>query len=90
MPSILLKNATLLATFDDAGTEIADAGVYIEDHIIRQVGPTHTLPATADQVIDLRDHLILPGLVNTHHHLYQTLTRAVAQDADLFTWLKTL
>ncbi len=90
MPSILIKNATLLATFDDAGTEITNGGVYIEDHRIVQVGPTHTLPATADQVLDMTDHLVLPGLVNTHHHLYQTLTRAVAQDADLFTWLKTL
>lgn len=90
MSSILLKNATLLATFDDAGTELADAGVYIEDHLIKQVGASKDLPTNADQVIDLRDHLILPGLVNTHHHLYQTLTRVVAQEADLFTWLKTL
>lgn len=90
MTSLLIKNATLLATFDDHDTEIKDAGIYIEDHIIKQVGSSHTLPSTADQVFDLTDHLILPGLVNTHHHLYQTLTRVVAQDADLFTWLKTL
>jgi 8-oxoguanine deaminase len=48
------------------------------------------LPPTADTVLDLRDHVVLPGLVNTHHHLYQSLTRVMAQDADLFTWLKTL
>ncbi len=90
MTSILLQNATLLATFDDQNTEIADGGVYIEDHVIQQVGTSAELPATADQVFDLSDHLILPGLVNTHHHMYQTLTRCVAQDADLFTWLKTL
>jgi cytosine/adenosine deaminase-related metal-dependent hydrolase len=50
------------------------------------------LPSTADEVLDLRGHLVLPGLVNTHHHFYQTLTRAVpaAQDANLFNWLKTL
>ncbi|MCB1622404.1 MAG: 8-oxoguanine deaminase [Thiothrix sp.] len=90
MPSLLLKNAALIATFDDAGREIPAAGIYIEDHRIRKVGPMATLPAEADQVIDLTDHLVLPGLVNTHHHLYQTLTRVVAQDADLFTWLKTL
>jgi 8-oxoguanine deaminase len=56
------------------------------------VGPTRELPQTADEVLDLRDHIILPGLVNTHHHFYQTLTRAVpaAQNANLFNWLKTL
>lgn len=90
MASILLKNATLVATFDDHNTEIKHGGVYIEGHVIKQVGPSAELPATADQVFDLAGHLVLPGLVNTHHHMYQTLTRCVAQDADLFTWLKTL
>ena len=42
------------------------------------------------RVIDMRDHIVLPGLVNTHHHLYQTLTRCIAQDSGLFNWLKTL
>ncbi|MGB0846007.1 MAG: 8-oxoguanine deaminase [Thiolinea sp.] len=90
MTSILLKNAALLATFDDNNTEIANGGVYIEDHVIKQVGDSATLPETADQVLDMKGRLILPGLVNTHHHMYQTLTRCVAQDANLFTWLKTL
>ncbi len=57
--------------------------------VIEWVGPSANAPA-ADQVIDLRDHIVLPGLVNTHHHLYQTLTRAIAQDSGLFDWLKTL
>jgi cytosine/adenosine deaminase-related metal-dependent hydrolase len=72
--------------------EIADGGLFIRDGFVEQVGPTASLPASADQVLDLRGHLVLPGLVNTHHHLYQTLTRAVpaAQDANLFNWLKTL
>jgi 8-oxoguanine deaminase len=92
MPTLLIKNATLVATMDDAGTQIAGGGLYVEDNVIRQVGPSDGLPQTADTVIDARDMLILPGLVNTHHHFYQTLTRNVpaAQDADLFTWLKTL
>ncbi len=90
MASILLKNAALLATFDDQNTEITNGGVYIEDHVIKQVGDSTSLPTSADQVFDLNSHLVLPGLVNTHHHMYQTLTRCVAQDADLFTWLKTL
>lgn len=70
--------------------EIADGGLFVRDNVIVQVGPTSELPATADAVLDLRDHVVLPGLINTHHHLYQTLTRACAQDADLFTWLTTL
>ena len=90
MSSVLIKNATLLASFDDHQTEISQGGLYIEDHIIKQVGRSEQLPQQADRIIDLTDHLILPGLVNTHHHMYQTLTRVVAQDADLFTWLKTL
>lgn len=91
MATLLVKNATLLATMDDAGTEWADGGLYVEDNVIRQVGPTDTLPPEADRVIDARDRIILPGLVNTHHHFYQTLTRNVpaAQDANLFTWLRT-
>ena len=62
------------------------------DGFIEQVGATTELPATADEIIDLTGHVVLPGLVNTHHHFYQTLTRAVpgAQDAGLFDWLTTL
>jgi cytosine/adenosine deaminase-related metal-dependent hydrolase len=72
--------------------EIPDGGVFIRDNLIEQVGTSMELPQEADQIIDLRRHIILPGLVNTHHHLYQTLTRAVpaAQNANLFDWLKTL
>ena len=59
---------------------------------IEQVGITDELPATADEVLDLTDHIVLPGLVNTHHHFYQTLTRVVpaAQNTNLFNWLTTL
>jgi 8-oxoguanine deaminase len=90
MNTLLIKNATLLVTMDNERREIAGGALFIRGHVIEQVGPTTELPQTADRVIDLQDHLILPGLINTHHHLYQTLTRAVAQEADLFTWLKTL
>lgn len=90
MSTTLIKNAELLATFDDNDTEICGGGIYVRDNIITHVGPMDSLPAEADQTIDLNHHLVLPGLVNTHHHLYQTLTRVIAQDADLFTWLKTL
>lgn len=77
---------------DGARREIPDGAVFCRDGWIEQVGATPELPDQADEVVDLSHHLVLPGLVNTHHHLYQTLTRAVpaAQDADLFHWLRTL
>jgi 8-oxoguanine deaminase len=66
--------------------------LYIENGFIQQIGKTNDLPQDADEVLDLKDHLVLPGLVNTHHHFYQTLTRVIpaAQNANLFNWLKAL
>lgn len=92
MSTLLVKNAAQLVTLDDDGRRLADAGLFVRDNVIEQVGPTDELPSEADEIIDARDMIVLPGLVNTHHHLYQTLTRAVpaAQDANLFNWLKTL
>jgi cytosine/adenosine deaminase-related metal-dependent hydrolase len=92
MPTLLIKNASLLVTMDDHQREIPEGGLFARDGFIEQVGPSRDLPRTADEVLDLSGHLVLPGLVNTHHHFYQTLTRAVpaAQDANLFNWLKTL
>lgn len=77
---------------DDHRREIPDGGLYIRDGFVEQVGVTRELPTTADEVLDLSDHIVLPGLINTHHHFYQTLTRVVpaAQNAKLFNWLKTL
>lgn len=92
MTKLLVKNADLLVTMDDAHRRIPDGGLYIEDNVIRQVGPTDSLPPSADQVLDAQGMVVLPGLVNTHHHLYQSLARALpaAQDAELFDWLQTL
>ncbi|MGD2048455.1 MAG: 8-oxoguanine deaminase [Chloroflexota bacterium] len=90
MATLLVKNATVVATMDDERREIAGGGLFIRDNVIEQVGPSAELPSDADRTLDLSDHLVLPGLVNTHHHLYQSLTRVMAQDSDLFTWLKTL
>ncbi len=92
MPTMLVRHATLLVTMDDARREIPDGGLFIRDGFIEQVGPTSSLPQTADEVLDLDGYIVLPGLINTHHHFYQTLTRAVpqAQNANLFQWLKTL
>jgi cytosine/adenosine deaminase-related metal-dependent hydrolase len=92
MKTLLIKNARLIATMDDERRRIADGGLFVRDNVIEQMGPTKNLPPKADRVIDARDWIVLPGLINTHHHLYQTLTRALpgAQDAKLFDWLKTL
>src|SRR5882672_3909739 len=91
MTTLLVKNAHLL-TMDDHHTELSDGGLFIENGFIQQVAPTSALPSTADEVLDLTGPVLLPCLVNTHHHFYQTLTRAVpaAQNANLFNWLKTL
>jgi cytosine/adenosine deaminase-related metal-dependent hydrolase len=91
MSTLLVKSAYLV-TMDDHQREIPQGGLFIRDGFIEQVAPLAELPQAADEVLDLREHILLPGLVNTHHHFYQTLTRAVpaAQDANLFNWLKTL
>jgi 8-oxoguanine deaminase len=90
--TLLVKNATLLVTMDSTRREIRGGGLYIEDNRIVAVGESDTLPSHADEVIDLSGHLVIPGLVNTHHHMYQSLTRVLpaAQDAELFGWLTSL
>ncbi len=91
MTTLLIKHAYIV-TMDDHQREIPDGGLFIRDGFLEQVAETSQLPQTADEVLDLTGHIVLPGLVNTHHHFYQTLTRAVpaAQDANLFNWLTTL
>jgi cytosine/adenosine deaminase-related metal-dependent hydrolase len=90
--TLLVRNALLLATFDDQEREIPGGGLFIRDGFIEQVGQSDELPESADEILDLTGHALLPGLINTHHHFYQTLTRAVpdVQDANLFNWLVTL
>ena len=92
MATLLLRNAARVVTMDADRREIADGFVLIEDNRIVAVGGPEALPEGADAVIDLPGHVLMPGLVNTHHHMFQSLTRAVpaAQDADLFGWLKAL
>ena len=91
MTTLLIKNAHIV-TMDDHQRELPDGGLFIRDGFIEQVAATDELPQTADEVLDLEGHIVLPGLANTHHHFYQTLTRSVpaAQDANLFNWLTTL
>jgi cytosine/adenosine deaminase-related metal-dependent hydrolase len=90
MATLLVSHADLLVTMDAGRRRIPDGGLFARDNAIVQVGPTSELPATADTVIDARGMILLPGLVNTHHHLFQTLTRCIAQDSVLFDWLATL
>ncbi|MCB2214062.1 8-oxoguanine deaminase [bacterium] len=92
MSTLLLKNIELLVTMDDRRRELHHTNLYIKDGFIQAIGDAGELPATADEVLDLSGYIVFPGLINTHHHFYQTLTRAVpaAQDANLFNWLKTL
>jgi cytosine/adenosine deaminase-related metal-dependent hydrolase len=92
MPTLLIRNARLLVTMDAQRREIEDGAVFVRDHVIEAVGASAELPQTADDVIDARDQVVIPGLVNTHHHMYQTLTRVIgpAQDCELFDWLRTL
>lgn len=89
MPTRLFTNIHTLATMDDQRRELKDAAVFVRDNIIEAVGPAAEMPA-ADETFILRDHVVLPGLINTHHHMYQSLTRCLAQDNELFGWLRTL
>jgi 8-oxoguanine deaminase len=90
--TLLIRDATLVATFDDARRELPDASVFVRGNLVEAIGPAAALPPTADEVIDARGHLVVPGLINTHHHMVQSLTRAVraVQDAELFSWLQGL
>ena len=90
--TLLIKNADLLVTMDGQRREIRQGGMFIEDNRIKQVGPSADLPQTADEVLDMKGKVVIPGLVNTHHHMYQSLTRVVpaAQDGELFNWLTNL
>jgi len=91
-PTLLARGAEVLVTMDGGRREIPDGAIFVRGNRIEQVGTTAELPQSADEVIDLSGHVVLPGLVNTHHHMFQTLTRAVpaAQDCELFGWLKAL
>ncbi len=90
--TLLVRNADVLVTMDADRREIRGGGLFAEGNRIVSVGESSSLPQTADRVLDLAGHAVVPGLVNTHHHMYQCLTRALpgAQDAGLFQWLETL
>jgi cytosine/adenosine deaminase-related metal-dependent hydrolase len=88
--TLLVRNAQILVTMDDGRREIDNGGLFAEDGVITQVGDSNSLPDSADTVIDASGQIVLPGFVNTHHHLNQTLTRNLpaAQNNNLFPWLQ--
>ena len=95
----LVEAAAVLVTMDGERREIADGAILLRDHVIEEVGDSEKLRRglgargiEPDRRIDASGCVILPGLVNCHHHLYQTLTRgiATAQGKSLFDWLRTL
>lgn len=92
MSTLLVKNASTLITLDRQRRRLRNAGLFVRDNLIEQIGVSEELPSTADEVIDATGLAILPGLVNTHHHFFQSLFRAVpgAQDHGLFDWLVRL
>ena len=99
-PLLILRHADVLVTMDDQRREIRDGAVVVQGPAIAWVGTSDALPAPyaealaagRAEAVDLHGHVLMPGLVNTHHHMYQSLTRAVpeAQDAELFGWLGSL
>ena len=107
-PTLLIQNAYCVATLDHADpcqcTELRHASLFVRGHRIEWVGPAADLPPTLaaehaanvahgrGETLNAEGHLVTPGLVNTHHHMYQSLTRAIpaVQDAELFGWLRGL
>ena len=96
MPTLLIHNADCIATLDATRRELRQGWVFIRDGKIESLGSAADLPPallhSADEVINATGHLVIPGLVNTHHHMYQSLTRAIpqVQNAELFGWLRGL
>jgi cytosine/adenosine deaminase-related metal-dependent hydrolase len=89
--TLLVKNIHTLVTMDEKRREIPGGALLVRGNVIEQVGTTAELPGTADEVLDLKNrHMVMPGMVNTHHHFYQVLTRVVKPDGTLFPWLEAL
>ena len=90
--TLLLKNADVVVTMDASRREIKNGSILIKGNTIAAVGKAIELPQTADEVIDMKGHIAIPGLINTHHHMYQSLTRVIpaAQDGELFKWITNL
>jgi 8-oxoguanine deaminase len=91
MATLLAKNIHTLVTMDDTRREIQNGAIFVRDGVVEAVGTLADMPSeTADTILDLSRHIVIPGLINTHHHMVQSLTRVIAQDNELFDWLTTL
>jgi 8-oxoguanine deaminase len=90
--SLFLKNCDVIVTMDAGRREIRGGAIHVVGDRIAAIGANLAQPEDIDEVLDLTGHIVCPGLINTHHHMFQSLTRAVpaAQDASLFDWLKAL
>ena len=89
MASILIKNAKSIVTCDDKDNVYSNYNILLDDGVIKYIGDE---VKTADEVIDGSKYFVYPGLINTHHHLYQTFSRNLeqVQNMELFEWLITL
>jgi cytosine/adenosine deaminase-related metal-dependent hydrolase len=93
MSTLLIHNIHTLITMKADRRPLTNGAIFVRNNSIEFAGPIGDLPpdrSPADRIIDARDMIIMPGMVNTHHHLYQTLTRCIAVNSVLFDWLKTL
>ena len=91
MTTLLVKSIHTLVTMDSERREIRNGALFIRDGVIEAVGTEADMPAErADRQIELPKHIVIPGLINTHHHMFQSLTRVIAQERELFDWLRTL
>lgn len=94
MSTLLVQHIHTLVTMNEERREITDGALLVRDGVIEFVGATDDLSPSQTQNVDktltLDRHIVVPGLVNTHHHMFQALTRVFAQDQELFGWLTTL
>lgn len=89
MSSLCIKNASVIVTCDDQDSVLENSSILIEDGVIRSIGQQ---TFSADEILDASGCMVYPGLINTHHHLYQTFSRNLpqVQNMELFEWLTTL